>query len=148
MSASSETPRAVTRFTGSAATRASPQGVWSVIADPARLPEWFSGARDVEASADYPAAGATLAWRVGRWRFRARVVDSQAPSLLRQEVDTPSATSLVTHRVVSRDGEVRYEKEVEARWKGWLERALAGAFVAWSVRKETERVARLAERHG
>lgn len=131
---------------GRALAKARPEDVWRAFSEPARMPAWFSGAKDVVASPGYPRVGGTLRWRVGRWRFEARVVECDPPRLLRQLVAAPSATSTITHRVeVADDGRVWYEKEVAAQWKGWLEQALAGRFVARSVMKEAERVARLAE---
>lgn len=131
-----------------ALARASPEEAWRAFTDPARMPEWFHGARDVDASADFPGVGSRLSWRVGRWRFEGRVVECAPPLLLRQDVRTPSARSMVTHRLVQEGGAWYYEKEVRAQWNGWLSRLLAAGFVARSVRKEAERVARVADARG
>lgn len=147
MSTSAEaTPRRASIMRGRSPTRATPEALWRAFTDPALMPDWFAGARDVTASSDYLRVGASLSWRVSRWRFEARVIEADPPRLLRSAVATPSASSTVTHRVVADGDGFAYEKEVLAQWKGWLEGILASPIVSRSVRREAERVTRLAER--
>lgn len=132
---------------GRARTRAPAEHVWRALADPAALPAWFSGARELEVSPEYPGVGATIRWRVGPWRFEGRVLACEPTRLLRQVTRTPSGVAITTHRLAQEpDGRITSEKEVAATWQGWLWPRIGRAVVAPSVQKEVERVVRIAER--
>lgn len=131
---------------GRAHARAPVEQVWRTLTDPAQLPGWFSGARGVEATPDYPRVGAKIRWRVGPWRFEGRVIECEPPHLLSQVTRTSSGAAITTHRLAPQaDGRVAYEKEVVATWRGWLWPRIGRAVIAPSVQKEAERVARIAE---
>lgn len=127
---------------------APPAAVAAVLADPARMPEWFRGARDMRADAGWPNVGGTLSWSVGgsRWQFRGRVTEAALPVRLVMEVQTPSGTSRVTHTIEARPGGSRLTKTVEVLvTKGALARLFLPLFLPPSVRGEVARLARLAE---
>lgn len=135
------------RMEGAADSRAAPQQVWNVLAAPERMGEWFSGAADVEALDGWPAPGARLKWRVGPSRFEARVVEADAPRVLRLAVETPAASSQVTVRIAPKpDGGARCERVVEATWKGVMGPLLGKLIVAPSVKREVQKLALAAEK--
>lgn len=71
----------------------SPQQVWTVLAEPARYPEWVVGvAGSAPGRGDWPRVGSDLRYRVvlGPWKGDGRTVvrRSEAPHLLELEADS------------------------------------------------------------
>ena len=131
----------------SAVTRAPPEVASRVITDPANLPRWFQGARDVEAKG-FPEVGGVLRWTVdwGRrsWEFGGKVVENDLPRRLVVRVATRRSRGMTIHRFQPEGNGTRYTKRVESEGT-WLELLAARVFMGSSVRREVKAVARLAD---
>lgn len=135
----------MTRMDGEATGAAPPERVWRVLTDASRMPEWFMGAKDVETADGWPDVGGRVRFRAGGGRFEARVVESKAPSLLVLEVDTPTARSRVTSRIEPAGAGARYQRSVDAQWKGMMGPLIGKLVIAPSVRREARKVVELAQ---
>ena len=131
----------------SAVTRAPLEVASRAITDPANLPRWFNGARDVEAKG-YPAVGGVLRWTVdwGRrsWDFGGKVVENDLPRRLVVRVATRRSRGLTIHLFEPTAEGTRYTKRVESEGS-WLELLGARMFMGPSVRREVKAAARLAD---
>lgn len=136
---------AMTRMTGEATSGAPPEKIWGVLTDAARIPDWFIGAKDVQVGDGWPRVGGRISFRVGSSKLEGRVVESQAPRILVLDVEAPSAHSRVTSRVEPTAQGARYERVVEAEWKGALGPLLGKLVIAPIVRREARKVAKAAE---
>lgn len=135
----------MTRMTGEATSAATPDKVWGVLTDAARMPEWFMGAKDVQVADGWPHVGGRISFRAGPSKFEGRVVESQAPNLLVLDIETPTARSRVTSRVEPTAQGARYERIVDADWKGALGPVFGKLVLAPSIRREARKVAKAAE---
>jgi uncharacterized protein YndB with AHSA1/START domain len=131
----------------SALTRAPLEVASRAITDPANLPRWFKGARDVEANG-YPAVGGLLRWTVDwgtrSWQFGGKVVENDLPRRLVVRVATRRSRGLTIHRFEPVGQGTRYTKRVESEGT-WFELLAARMFMGPSVRREVKAAARLAD---
>lgn len=119
----------------------SPQEVWNLLVNPARLPEWIRGAKKIVAANGYPAKDGRLSFRVGPFRVVERVIDSKAPEVLRVQVDSPLAAVVVTHRIAAQGAGSHYEKSVEVEWKGFWRSVLGRVVLGRNIPREIARLA-------
>lgn len=125
---------------------APPEKVWGLITDASRVPEWFWGAKDVKAGEGWPNVGSTISFRAGGSKFEGRVAESKAPNLLVLDIDTPSARSRVTSRIDAVGSGARYQRIVDAEWKGAMGPLFGKLFIGPAVKREAKKIAAIAEK--
>ena len=105
-------------YTYSVWIAASPQQVWSMYADPERVPDWQTGRPHI-AEVHGPAgeAGSSYVSRRGPLTARTTVVSSGAPALLVTSTDAYIGLRLVvTSRLTERAGGTELSLTAETRW--------------------------------